>query len=97
MDGGWRETMKRLAVLVAVLGLTLASCVGVYGHKGNDVGGIIPWSPEAELSAIDIAQGNCGRFNKYAVITSIHRMYGDYISYACWWKPPTSRRGYTFY
>jgi hypothetical protein len=24
-------------------------------------------------------------------------MYGDYISYACWWKPPTSRRSYTFY
>jgi hypothetical protein len=89
--------MKRQAVLVAVLGLTLASCVGVYGHKGNDVGGIIPWSPEAEVAAIDIAQGNCGRFNKYAVITSVHRMYGDYISYACWWKPPTSRRSYTFY
>ena len=79
--------MTRQAVLVAVLGLTLASC-GVYGHKGNDVGGIIPWSPEAEVAALDIAQGNCGRFNKYGVITSVHQMYGDYISYACWWKPP---------
>ena len=87
--------MTRQEVLVVALGLALASCVGVYGPKGNDVGGIIPWSPENELAAMDIAQGNCGRFNKYAVITSVHRMYGDYISYACWWKPPTSLRGYT--
>jgi hypothetical protein len=85
---GWRAVMKGQAVLVAVLGLMLASCVGVYGPKGNDVGGIIPWSPEAELAALDIAQANCGRFNKYAAITSVHRVYGDYISYACWWKPP---------
>ena len=75
--------MGRQAVLAAALGVTLTSCVGVYGPNGNDVGGIIPWSPEAEAAAIDIAQNNCGRFNKYAVITSIHRVYGDYISYAC--------------
>jgi hypothetical protein len=81
--------MGRRAVLAVALGVTLTSCVGVYGPKGNDVGGIIPWSPEAEAAALDIAQNNCGRFNKYAVITSVHRIYGDYISYSCWWKPPT--------
>ena len=86
--------MRRQAVLLTVLGLALASCVGVYGATGNDVGGIIPWSPEAEQSALDIAQGNCGRFNKYAYITSIHREYGDYISYACWWQPPPHTRRY---
>jgi hypothetical protein len=84
--------MRRQALLVAVLGLTLASCAGVYGPKGNDVGGIIPWSPEAEETALDTAQGNCGLFHKYAVITSIHRVYGDYISYACWWSPPPRTR-----
>ena len=47
--------MRRQAVLLAVLGLMLASCVGVYGPKGNDIGGIIPWSPEAEQNALDIA------------------------------------------
>jgi hypothetical protein len=88
--------MRRQAVPVAVLGLTLASCVGVYGPKGNDVGGIIPWSPEAERYALDIAQSNCGRFNKFAVITSIHRVYGDYISYACWWKPPYRSRRHIY-
>ena len=66
----------------------LASCAGVYGPKGNDVGGIIPWSPEAEENAYDIAQSNCGFFNKYAALTSIHREYGDYISYECRWDPP---------
>ena len=87
--------MRRQAVLVAVLGLMLASC-GVYGPKGNDIGGIIPWSPDAERAALDIAQDNCGRFNKYAVITSIHRVYGDYISYACWWKPPARSRRHIY-
>jgi hypothetical protein len=84
--------MRRQAMLVAVLGLTLASCAGVYGPKGNDVGGIIPWSPEAEETALNTAQSNCGLFHKYAVITSIHRVYGDYISYACWWSPPPRTR-----
>ncbi|MGB6860641.1 MAG: hypothetical protein WBE32_06900 [Pseudolabrys sp.] len=84
--------MTRLAVLAAALSLTLASCVGVYGPKGNDIGGIIPWSPEAEANALNIAQNNCARFNKYALITSIHRMYGDYIAYECWWSPPPRMR-----
>jgi hypothetical protein len=73
-----------MAALAALL--MLANC-GVYGAKGNDTGGIIPWSPENETAALDIAQGNCGTFGKYAVITSVHREYGDYIGYACSWKP----------
>ena len=88
--------MGRQAVLAAALGVILTSCVGVYGPNGNDVGGIIPWSPEAEAAAIEIAQNNCRRFNKYAVITSIHRVYGDYISYACWWKPPSQTRRHVY-
>lgn len=85
-------TMRKRALLVAALGLTLASCVGVYGPKGNDTGGIIPWSPDAERDALNIAQANCGQFNKYAVITSVHRVYGDYIAYSCWWYPPRGKR-----
>ena len=79
--------MSRQAVLVAVLGLALGAC-GVYGPKGNDTGGIIPWSPENELAALDIAQNNCGRYNEYANITSVHREYGDYIGYECVLDPP---------
>ena len=64
----------------------------VWGHKGNDTGGIIPWSPEAEVSALAIAQSNCSMHNKYARITSVNRHPGDYIAYVCQWDEPRGRR-----
>lgn len=82
--------MKRQIALLT-LGLSLAGC-GVYGAKGNDTGGIIPWSPEAEAGARAYAQQNCAAFGKYAVITSVRRTYGDYIAYTCQWDPPRGRR-----
>ena len=80
----------RLALLAAVA-LALAGC-SVHGPKGNDTGGIIPWSPDYERTAMAIAQDNCGRYNKIAVITSTHRQYGDYIAYECRFDPPRTRR-----
>jgi hypothetical protein len=76
--------MIRLGMKLLPLALTLvvASC-GVYGPKGNDTGGIIPWSPEAEYAAMAIAHDNCARFGKHPRITSIRRNYGDYIAYVC--------------
>ena len=82
--------MTAKAVLAAMLGLMLASC-GVYGPKGNDTGGIIPWSPDNERMALDIAQSDCGWYNKYAVIRVIHRVPGDYISYDCQFDPLRQR------
>jgi hypothetical protein len=79
--------MKLGLLAIAAMGVTLSAC-GVYGPKGNDTGGIIPWSPENDQNAFAIAQSNCGFFNKYAVATSIHRVYGDYIGYRCQWDPP---------
>ena len=84
--------MTAKLVLAAACGLMLSSCAGVYGPKGNDTGGIIPWSPENERNAYDIAQSNCGWFNKYAVQRTIHRVPGDYISYECRFDPPRQRR-----
>ena len=78
-------------VIPAALGLMLASCAGVHGPKGNDTGGIIPWSPDNERMANDIAQGNCGFYNKHAVLRTINRVPGDFISYECRFDPP--RRG----
>jgi hypothetical protein len=60
----------------------------VWGPKGNDTGGIIPWSPENEKNAFAIAENNCKFWNKYPVATSIHRVPGDYIGYKCVWDPP---------
>ena len=58
---------------------------------GNDTGGIIPWSCEAEAWAPRAAAGYCAQFNKYARITGVHRQYGDYISFNCMWAPNVER------
>jgi len=76
------------AIAVGALGTLLASCAGVYGPKGNDTGGIIPWSPDNERMALTIAQDNCGRYRKHAVINTIHRTPGNYIVYDCRFEPP---------
>lgn len=86
--------MRAKAVLAAGLGVMLASCAGVYGPKGNDTGGIIPWSPVNQRMAHDIAQSSCAAYDKYAVLTTMHRVYGDYITYQCRFEPP--RRRYTW-
>jgi hypothetical protein len=44
-------TLRRV-VFTAAFGVMLASCSGVYGPKGNDAGGIIPWHPENEDNAM---------------------------------------------
>ncbi len=71
--------MMKPALLVAIA--LVVGGWGIHGPKGNDTGGIIPWSPEAEASARAFANDNCGAYNKYAVITSMRRRYGDYIVY----------------
>jgi hypothetical protein len=86
------KTICTVAFGALLMGCVTADARGVYGPKGNDTGGIIPWSPQNELQAFDIAQQNCGRFNKFAALRSIRRVYGDYIVYDCRWDPP--RRGY---
>ena len=88
--------MIRKFVAVAALSLLLVSSAsawndilnGVYGPKGNDTGGIIPWSPDNELMAFEIAQAQCGYYHKFAVATSITRGPGNYIAYKCVWDQP---------
>ncbi len=70
-------------VLLGFVTLVLPAWNGVYGAKGNDTGGIIPWSQEAEAMALLTANNNCNTYGKYARITSIRRVYGDYIAYEC--------------
>ena len=96
--------MKSRLTAIAALGAALATCTvpahafnllaGVYGPKGNDTGGIIPWSPENERDSFAIASEQCARWNKYPVATSIHRQYGDYIGYKCVWNPPVAVVGH---
>jgi|EndMetStandDraft_7_1072992.scaffolds.fasta_scaffold1554836_1 hypothetical protein len=62
--------------------------LGVYlwfgsGGKGNDTGGIIPWRPGAAKQTLAQAGAHCMRYRKYAVITSVHPWYGDYVGFQC--------------
>ena len=53
------------------------------GLRGNDTGGIIPWSPGIDHAARQMAAGHCGAYRKYALITSVRPWYGDYIGFVC--------------
>ena len=74
----------------------------VWGSKGNDTGGIIPWSPALRAYGYrEAAQHHCGGYHKLARITSVHARYGDYVGFECvfprdydpvkagrwWWQP----------
>lgn len=80
------------SVCAAILALAFFSSgaqAGIWGGHANDTGGIIPWSPEIATTYRDIAAAQCARWNKVAVITSVHRVYGDYVGYTCFYP-----RGY---
>ena len=70
-----------LAVLVAPG--AQAGFVGIWGGHSNDTGGIIPWTPETAYTYRAIAAAECARWNKIAIITSVHRQYGDYVGFTC--------------
>jgi hypothetical protein len=78
--------MRVKSVLAAALAFPLLAAgaqAGVWGGHSNDTGGIIPWSPEIAYTYRDIAAEQCARWNKVAIITSVHRVYGDYVGFVC--------------
>lgn len=78
----------RVALVLAVIGTALsAASASAQVTRGNDTGGIIPWSCENEEAAPDITAEFCARWDKYPRITGVHRLYGDYISFNCLWNP----------
>jgi hypothetical protein len=77
-----------MRVLVAAIILMLTSIVAqAQVYRGNDTGGIIPWSCENEAVAHTIAASYCARWDKYHRITSVHRRWGDFIAFNCLWSP----------
>ena len=56
--------------------------------NGNDTGGIIPWSPQTQIERKLIAAEHCAHYDKDARITSIFPRYGQYIGFACRFRPP---------
>ena len=79
-----------LVIIGLMLSASAAAAQDTY-VKGNDTGGIISWSCEAEAAAPAIAAEHCARFDKFHRITSVHRQYGDYIAFQCLWNPRIAR------
>jgi hypothetical protein len=76
--------MMKIKLLAAVMLLGGVSVSQAQPYvTGNDIGGIISWSPEAEIVSRAVAQGHCGYYGKQAYITSVYRQYGHYIGFAC--------------
>jgi hypothetical protein len=77
----------RWMLAVALVLNSIAAYAGVAGPgpglTGNDTGGIIQWTPDADLVYREIAATHCARWNRLAGITSVHRRYGDYIGFQC--------------
>jgi hypothetical protein len=84
------KIVSRLLLLstALTLGLSAASCVGPNaGVTGNDTGGIVPWSPDNDRYAREIADQHCAGYSKYGRVTSKVRQPGNYIAWSCTWKP----------
>jgi hypothetical protein len=92
---------KLLVVLAIVLAVVAAKSAAVTsslasggefagpgpGITGNDTGGIFPYSPAVDGIYQQIAEGHCARYGRLAKVTSIHRQYGDYVSFVCYDRP----------
>jgi hypothetical protein len=57
------------------------------GVTGNDTGGIFPYTPAVENIYQQIAANHCARWHRLAHVTSVHRRYGDFVSFVCIDKP----------
>jgi len=83
--------MRCRSLLAAILALPLlatAAQAGLWGFRGghtNDTGGIFPWSPDLVGHYREIAAAECARWDKVAIVTSVHARYGDYVAFECRW------------
>ncbi len=58
------------------------------GLTGNDTGGIIVYQPNLQPDVYrEMAAHWCARWNRLSHVTSVHREYGDYISFVCMDRP----------
>jgi len=83
-----RRILITLGLLLAGTGAALATGANFAGPgpnvTGNDTGGIFPYSPAVEGSYQGIAADYCARYGRLAKVTSIHRIYGDYVGFVCY-------------
>ena len=81
----------RWVLAAAIVPIALAAHADTIhpGVTGNNSGGIIQWGPDAKYFYRDIAAYHCARFNKIAVISSVHRRYGEYAGFRCYFPRST--------
>lgn len=86
--------MRRAVVMIAAMmalgagGTAHAGFFDRYPYvKGNDTGGIIPYSPAIERVYREMAAHHCARWGRLSHITSVDRHYGEYVSFVCIDKP----------
>jgi hypothetical protein len=72
-----------LATMTTAICIATPSLAGWHDLRGNDTGGIIPWSQSVAPIYRQMAREHCARFDKIAEITSVHRLYGDYVGFRC--------------
>jgi hypothetical protein len=79
------EAMRLQSGLFALAIVLFASTAhaGWYPIKGNDTGGIIPWSPWVKHTYREMAADFCAQYFKIAHITSVHPWYGDFVGFTC--------------
>ena len=71
-------------VLTLAAGTAIAEISGPWpGIVGNDTGGIIPYAPDLENLYPQIARDYCASWGRLSHVTSVHREYGDYVSFVC--------------
>ena len=86
-----RKSAIAIGIALGILGGIAASPALAYhtftgvgpGVTGNDTGGIIPYSPAVEHVYRDLAAAHCARWGRLSHVTSVHRRYGEYISFSC--------------
>jgi hypothetical protein len=91
--------MGRNLWIVAAIALSLSGAAGTAfagnvflgpgpGLTGNDIGGIIAYTPALESGIYrEMAANWCSRWGRLSYVTSAHRRYGDYISFVCMDRP----------
>lgn len=84
--------MRRMMAFAVILHVALAlgssaAYAGAAGPgpglAGNDTGGIIQWTPEVAYTYKEIAAAHCARWGRYAGVSSVRHVYGDYVGFRC--------------
>jgi hypothetical protein len=86
----WNSSTLMALVVVLTLGASaaMAEISGPWPRvTGNDTGGIIPYAPNLEGIYAQVAKDYCAGWGRLSHVTSVHRRYGDYVSFVCIDKP----------